>query len=315
MIRPRLLTLLALLTFSAGAAPAQEKPAAKAPRLNRYIEMMEAGKPALGVFSSIVSTRNGAAMAGSGLDFVIVDLEHSPFDPSKLEGYLLGMVSKGEILKKGNLQPNVVPFIRVPSAGREQLQFIIKQVLDLGPMGIVVPHVDTAEDARATVQACRYPQLKGVPDYEPAGKRGVGYGWAARYWGLTGAEYAERADVWPLDPKGELVLWLMIETQEAVDNCAEIARTAGVGGLFLGPSDLAFSMGVPLGDPAVETAIEKVVAASKQAGVPLGTLCGAGEVEKRLAQGFRFLAVGGDAGPSTSVREAVSIGRKFKIKP
>jgi 2-keto-3-deoxy-L-rhamnonate aldolase RhmA len=70
-----------------------------------------------------------------------------------------------------------------------------------------------------------------------------------------------------------------------------------------------------LGDPAVETAIEKVVAASKQAGVPLGTLCGSGEVEKRLAQGFRFLAVGGDAGPSASVKEAVSIGRKFKAKP
>jgi 4-hydroxy-2-oxoheptanedioate aldolase len=154
-----------------------------------------------------------------------------------------------------------------------------------------------------------------VPDYEPSGKRGVGYGWAARYWGLSGTEYAERADVWPLDPKGELALWLMIETREAVDNCVEIAQTPGVSGLFLGPSDLAFSLGVPLGDPAVEIAIEKVVAASKQTGVPLGTLCGAGDVEKRLAQGFRFLAVGGDSGPSGSVKEAVSIGRKFKANP
>ena len=314
MIPLRLLTVLSLLAVAAGTAFAQDKAHVSSPRLNRYIELMEAGKPAFGVFSSIVSTRNGAAMAGSGLDFVIVDLEHSPFDPSKLEGYLLGMISKAEVLKKGNLQPSVVPFIRVPSAGREQLQFIIKQVLDLGPMGLVVPHVDTAADARATVQACRYPQLKGVPDYEPAGKRGVGYGWAARYWGLSGAEYGERADVWPLDTKGELALWLMIETQEAVDNCAEIARTPGVSGLFLGPSDLAFSMGVPLGDPAVEAAIEKVLAASKAA-VPLGTLCGAGDVERRLAQGFRFLAVGGDAGPSASVKEAVSIGRRFKAKP
>lgn len=165
------------------------------------------------------------------------------------------------------------------------------------------------------VQACRYPQLKGVADYEPIGKRGVGYGWAARYWGLSGGEYGERADVWPLDPKGEIALWLMIETEEAVNNCLEIARTPGVGGLFLGPSDLAFSLGVPLGDPAVETAIEKVVAACKEAGVPLGTLCGAGDVEKRLSQGFRFLAVGGDTGPSASVKEAVSIGRKFAPKP
>lgn len=314
-MRPTLrLFLLTALACSVSTGFAQEPAQAKAPRLNRYIELMEAKKPAFGVFSSIVSPRNGAAMAGSGLDFVIVDLEHSPFDPTRLEGYLLGMVNKAEILKKGNLQPGVVPFVRVPAAGREQLQFVIKQVLDLGPMGIVVPHVDTAEDAHAMVQACRFPQLKGVPDYEPVGKRGIGYGWAARYWGLSGTEYAERADVWPLDPQGELALWLMIETKEAVDNCLEIARTPGVGGLFIGPSDLAFSLGVPLGDPAVEEAIEKIAAVSQQTGVPLGTLCGAGEVEKRLAQGFRFLAVGGDAGPSGSVREAVTIGRKFKPK-
>ncbi len=296
------------------AAFAQDKPSTAA-RLNRYIELMEAKKPAFGVFSSVVTTRNGVAMAGSGLDFVIVDLEHSPFDLSKLEGYLLGMINKAEILKKGNLQPGVTPFIRVPAAGREQLQFVIKQVLDLGPMGIVVPHVDTPKDALAMVQACRYPQLKGVADYEPIGKRGVGYGWAARYWGLSGTEYGARADLWPLDPKGEIALWLMIETELAVKNSLEIARTPGVGGLFLGPSDLAFSLGVPLGDPAVEVAIEKVVASAKEAGVPLGTLCGANEVEKRLAQGFQFLAVGGDTGPSASVKEAVSIGRKYQAKP
>lgn len=254
-------------------------------------------------------------MASSGLDFVIVDLEHSPFDPSKLEEYLLGMVNKAEILRKGHLQPSVTPIIRVPSAGREQLQFVIKQVLDLGPMGIVVPHVDTAEDARATVQATRFPQMNGVPDYEPQGKRGIGYGWAARYWGLSGSEYATRADIWPLDPQGEIALWLMIETKEAIQNIQEIAKTPGVSGLFIGPSDLAFSMGVPFNDPSVEEAIQKVVQACKEANLPLGTLCGANEVEKKLEQGFTFLAVGADSGPSGAVREAVNLGRKFKKKP
>lgn len=290
---------------------AQNAPEQK-PRLNRFIELMEANKPAFGLFSSIVSTRNGSAMAGSGLDFVIVDLEHTPFDLTRLEGYLLGMINKAEILKKGNLQPGVVPFIRVPAAGREQLQFIIKQVLDLGPFGLVVPHVDTAADARAMVQASRFPQMQGVADFEPAGKRGVGYGWAARYWGLSGADYAKRADLWPLDPQGELVLWLMIETREAVDNVLEIARTPGVGGLFVGPSDLALSLGVPFGDASVETAIEKVLAAGRQAGLPVGTLCPPSQVERRLAQGFRFLAVGGDGGVSGSVAEAVRRGRAFK---
>ncbi len=308
----RTLLLLTALSFLSTVipAPAQDKPAPQ--RINKFVELMEAEKPAFGVFSSNISIRAAASMAGSGLDFVIIDMEHSPYDPTRLEGYLLGMVSKADVLKKG-LQPGTMPFVRVPAAGREQLQFVIKQVLDLGAMGIMVPHVDTAEDARAMVQASRFPQLKGVPDYEPQGKRGVGYGWAARYWGLSGGEYAQRADLWPLDPKGELVLWVMIETGESVENCRAIAATPGVGGLFIGPSDLAFSLGVPLGDPAVEKAIEKVVAIAKETGVPLGTLCGGKEVEKRLAQGFRFLAVGGDSS-SASVQEGVKTGRAFKAK-
>lgn len=296
-----------MLVIPSSALAEDEKPQ----RLNRFVELMESEKPAIGIFSSNVSTRNGANIAGSGLDFVIVDLEHTPYDLSLLEGFLLGMVNKAQIAKDG-LQPRTVPFVRVPATGREQLQFVLKQVLDLGPMGVVVPHVETADDARAMVQACRFPQLKGVPDFEPDGKRGVGYGWAARYWGLPGAEYSKRADLWPLDPEGELVLWVMIESSTAIENCREIAETPGVGGLLIGPGDLAFSLGVPLGDPAVDEAIEKIVAATKDTGVRLGTVCGAGDVEKRLNQGFHFLAVGGDGGLSSSVQQALKTARSHK---
>lgn len=303
---PRLLLPL-LLGFTASLHAEEAAPQ----RINPYIALMESGKPAFGVFSSNVSLRAGASIAGSGLDFVIVDMEHSPFDPTRLETYLVGMTSKADVLKNG-LKVRTAPFVRVPAAGREQLQFILKQVLDLGPLGVVVPHVDTAADARAMVQACRFPQLKGTPDYEPQGKRGVGYGWGARQWGLSGEEYARRADLWPLDPQGELALWVMIESAAAVENIRAIAATPGISGLFIGPSDLAFSLGVPLGDPAVEVATEKIVAAAKEANVPLGTLCGGAEVEKRLGQGFRFLAVGSDGGISGSVQEAVKKGRAFK---
>ena len=309
----RLSLIIAALAFVAWQpvqAVAQEK-SATTKRLNRFIELMEAGKPAFGIFSSNVSLRAGASMAASKLDFVIIDMEHSPYDPTRLEAYLVGMVAKSDVLKNG-LQVPTVPFVRVPAAGREQLQFILKQVLDLGPFGVVVPHVDTAEDAQAMVQACRFPQLNGVPDYEPQGKRGVGYGWAARYWGLTGDEYAKRADLWPLDPRGELVLWVMIESAEGVKNCQAIAETPGVGGLFIGPSDLAFSLGVPLGDPAIEQAMEKVAEVARKTGMPVGTLCSASLVEERLKQGFRFLAVGGDSGLSSAVREAVTIGRSHQ---
>lgn len=301
------------LALIVGVACAQQ-PSMQGVRLNGFIELMESQRPAFGIFSSIVTTRQGASVAARKLDFVIVDLEHTPYDLTRLEGYLLGMVNKAEILSKGNLQPNVAPFIRVPAAGREELQFIIKQTLDLGPMGVVVPHVETAAQALAMVQASRFPQMKGVPDFSPEGKRGVGYGWAARYWGVTGAEYAQRADLWPLDPQGELVLMLMIESEKAVGNVGEIARTPGVGALFVGPSDLAFSLGVPFNDPAVERAIEKVLQAGREAGVPVGTLCGASQVERRMAQGFRFLAVGGDSGMSAGVAEGLRKGRAFNPK-
>jgi 4-hydroxy-2-oxoheptanedioate aldolase len=312
------LWMLMLSIFIGGNAPiaqlVADEPAAVPKRINRFIELMESDKPAFGVFSSNISLRAGAAISASKLDFVIIDMEHSPYDPTRLESYITGMTAKADVLKSG-LQVPTVPLVRVPAAGREQLQFVIKQVLDLGPLGIVVPHVDTADDARAMVQACRFPQLKIAADYEPQGKRGVGYGWAARQWGLSGGEYAQRADLWPLDPQGELLLWVMIESEAAVKNIRAIAATPGISGLFIGPSDLAFSLGVPLGDPAVEEAVASIVAAAKESDIPLGTLCGGGEVEKRLAQGFRFLAVGSDGGVSAGVQEAVRNGRSFKQKP
>lgn len=306
---PAPLALLAVLWPS--AAPAAEA-AAKEARLNRVIERTERNEPVFGIFSHNVSTRTGAAVGSSSLDFVIIDVEHSPYDVSRLEGYLLAMTDKRQLIQKGNLQPNVVPIVRVPSAGREQLLWVIKQVLDLGVFGVLVPHIDTAEDALAAVRAVRFPQRRGAPDFQPEGLRGVGYGWPARYWGLTGAEYAERADVWPLDPKGELLLWLMIETKAAIENIEAIARTPGVSGLFVGPSDLAFSMGLPFDDPEVEAAIQRVARVARAAGVPCGTLTGGAGVKQRLEQGFQFLAVGGDSSVGTGVQEARRVGTELR---
>jgi 4-hydroxy-2-oxoheptanedioate aldolase len=102
----------------------------------------------------------------------------------------------------------------------------------------------------------------------------------------------------------------MVENAEAVANVQEIAATPGVSGLFVGPSDLAVSLGVAEGDPEVEAAIRKITGACKSAGIACGTLAPAGGVAARLEQGFRFLAVGSDSGISTGVAEALRIGRK-----
>lgn len=310
--------LPAMLLAATGALFCQSAVVAQTtapPRLNRFNELMEKEQPAFGMFAWNLSARSGAAAADSTLDFVIIDLEHSPYDVTRLETYLLGMTNKGDILKKESLQPNVVPLVRIPAAGREQLSFMIKQVLDTGAMGVIVPHVETAAEARAVVQACRFPQRKGVADFEPEGKRGAGYRWPARYWGISREDYAARADLWPLDPQGELTVWVMIESVKGLENAEAIARTPGVGGVFIGPGDLAFSLGVPPGDPAVETAMLRILAAAKKARVPCGTLTDAAHVEEKLAQGFRLLAVGFDSGIPESVEQAVKAGRAFPSKP
>ena len=300
-----------VLTLLASAALAVAQPTA-GDRLNRVISLHEAKTPALGVFASNISTRSGAALASAPLDFVIIDLEHTPYDPTRLEAYLLAMVDKRRIFEKHTLQPAVAPIVRVPANGREHVEFMIKQVLDLGAFGVVVPHVNNRDDALAAVRAMRYAHPDGSPDAAPAGHRGVGYGWAVRYWGLPAAQYVKRADLWPLDPRGELLLWCMVESAEAIQNVRDIATTPGVSGLFLGPSDLSVSMGVTESDPKLEAAIEKVAAVCRDTGVPCGTLTSGDGVTKRLRQGFRFLAVGGDSGLSSAVDRSLRLGREFR---
>jgi len=306
---------LGLIIALAALPCAGQTPAAapNAPRMNRVVELMETNQPALGLFSQNLSVHTAAWVASSKkTDFVVIDLEHSPYDISRLEAYMLALTDKRQILQKGNLQPNVVPIVRVPSEAGEQLRFIIKQVLDTGPMGIMVPHGDNAAAALAAVRACRYPQRKGSAHFEPTGQRGVGYGWPARQWGLPGDEYAQRADLWPLNPKGELLLWLQIESQEAVDNIQEIVRVPGISGLFIGPADLSFSLGVPQGDPEVEKAIAKVLAVCREAKMPCGIFDS--HVRERLKQGFQFVAVGADGGASWNVQEALKQGDEFRKK-
>lgn len=304
----RAVALCLLICSLAKMVSAEEQ---KPRRLNKVIELLEGRRqPPLGVFAFNPTPRSGASIASSAVDFVIVDMEHAPYDPVRLEGYLLGMIDKRRIISTGSLQPAVTPLVRLPANGREQVEYLIKQVLDLGVFGVVVPHVRNREDALAAVRAMRYAQPEGSAIPAPEGHRGVGYGWAVRYWGLTARDYVAKADLWPLNPNGELLLWCMIESREGVEHAEEIAATPGVSGIFLGPSDLAVSLGVTEDHPKVEQAIQRVVDACKKSGVACGTLTGSAGVAGRLEQGFRFLAVGSDSGISAGVQRSLEIGRK-----
>ena len=295
---------LVLLGF-AGASAAQD-----GPRLNKMIELFESDEAAFGILSFDYSLNNARAMATSGLDFVFIDMEHAPFDVERLRLFLLGMTNKRSIQEKGNLQPDVMPFVRIPAAGgAEELVAQVKQVLDVGVYGVFFPAVHTREDALLAVRATRYPQYNDAPDYEPAGLRGRNPSNAAWYWGA--GDYHAKADVWPLDPQGELLAMMFIESAEGVENIDEIVTVPGLGGIFIGPSDLSTSMGyTSAAAPEVEAAIQRVLQACLDNDVPCAITTGAGSVEQRINEGFRFVTVGADGGLNTGASTALQRGRE-----
>jgi len=279
-------------------------------RLNKLIELFENDQPAFGLLSFDYSLNNARSMASSGLDFILIDMEHAPFDVERLRQFLLGMTNKRSIMAKGNLQPDVVPFVRIPAAGgTEELIAQAKQVLDVGVYGIMYPAIHNREQAELAVRATRYPQYNDAPDYEPQGLRGRNPANAAWYWGVR--DYHTRADVWPHDPDGELLAIMFIESPEGVENIEEIITVPGVGGIFIGPSDLSTSMGYTSpAAPEVEAAIQTVLSACLEHDVPCAITTGAGSVQQRIDQGFRFVTVGADGGLSAGASRALSIGRE-----
>ena len=283
---------------------------ASAQRLNKLIELFENDQPAFGVLSFDYSLNNARAMASSGLDFLFIDMEHAPFDIERLRLFLLGMTDKRSIIEKGNLQPDGVPLIRIPAAGgAEELIAQAKQVLDVGVFGIFFPAVHTREQAELAVRATRYPQYNEAPDYEPEGLRGRNPSNATWYWGVR--DYHAKADVWPLDPQGELLAMMFIESRAGVENIEEIITVPGLGGIFIGPSDLSTSMGYTSpAAPEVEEAIQTVLGACLEHDVPCAITTGPGSVQQRIEQGFSFVTVGADGGLNTGASSALRLGRE-----
>lgn len=278
-------------------------------RLNKAIELLEQGEPAFGVLSFDYSLNNARSLSRSGLDFIIIDMEHAPFDVESLRLFLLGMTDKRAIAEKGNLQPNVIPIVRIPATGREDILAQAKQVLDVGAFGVMYPSISNKAEAEMAVKATRYPQLNGAADYEPNGLRGRNPSNAIWYWGIN--DYYDKADVWPLDAAGELLAVIQIETAEGVANIEQILSVPGVGVVFIGPSDLSADMGyASAGAPEVEEAIQAVLAACLATDIPCAITTNRNTVEQRLKQGFRFLTVGLDGGLSASTNEALRLGRE-----
>lgn len=299
---------LIVLLLSPLLAPA---PSEAQERLNRTVETLAEGQAVFGIFSGDQSVANARALARSGLDYVFIDMEHNPWDVETLRLFLLGMTDRAEIARTGSLQMAVTPIVRIPQNGGEMLQFLAKQALDMGVFGVMFPFINNREEALNAIASMRYPRPLASDIREPHGIRGRSPQNAVWYWGISGADYFQRADVWPLDPQGELLAVLQIETPEGVANAEEIITTPGLGALFIGPSDLAAQMGYGdnPGAPEVEEAIQSVLEICLRHDVPCGLTTAPGNIEERTRQGFRFVTVGGDGGITPSTAEALERGR------
>jgi 4-hydroxy-2-oxoheptanedioate aldolase len=261
-------------------------------RLNGVIRALEAGRPAFTCFS-VPEVDSAYAMSVSKFDGVVFEMEHNPWDGRALRDSLQYMLNRAQIVKAGNVAPVVTPMVRVPVNGVEKAQWQAKQALDIGCYGIVFPHISTVEEAYNAVAACRYPRLKTAKNYEPAGIRGDGPHGAVRYWGLSQQEYYAKADVWPLDPNGEVFVILQIEDMRGVDNLDRmLSEVKGVGAILMGEGDLGQELGIPrqYEHPELLRQMARVVETCKKHNVVVGhPHVEAGNAERIIAEGYRFL--------------------------
>ena len=261
-------------------------------RLNGVIRALEAGRPAFTCFS-VPEIDSAYAMSVSKFDGVVFEMEHNPWDGRALRDSLQYMLNRAQIVKAGNVAPAVTPMVRVPVNGVEKAQWQAKQALDIGCYGIVFPHISTVEEAYNAVAACRYPRLSSAKNYEPAGIRGDGPHGAVRYWGLSQQEYYAKADVWPLDPNGEIFVILQIEDMRGVDNLDKmLTEVKGVGAILIGEGDLGQELGIPrqYEHPDLLKQMARVVETCKKHNVIVGhPHVEAGNCERLLAEGYRFL--------------------------
>lgn len=261
-------------------------------RLNGIIRAWEQGKVAFTAFSKI-DKQSAIDMSDAPYDGIVFEMEHNPYDVSALGDSLQYLLNRKQIATSGSVAPQVTPLARIPANGVEMNQSFAKQVLDRGVYGVITPHVATVEQAYNAVASCRYARPKNAPLYEPKGVRGDGPMNASRYWGLTQQEYYAKADVWPLNPNGEILCGLMIESTQAIENLDDmLANVPGIGFVLIGEGDLSQELGLArqYDHPEVLAAMAQIVATCHKHGVKVGNPhVTAANYERLLKEGYSFL--------------------------
>ena len=267
-------------------------PALSPAHLNPAIAKLASGKTVYGVLTQDLSRENARILGRRDTDFVYVDMEHSPLNMDALANFVAAMNDKAYTVKNG-AQPRAAIIARMPASAGENAAWQVKQALDIGVMGFVFNTVETREQAEAAVKSMRYPPWKAFPNTHkgPAGVRGWSPAAAVWAWGIDTEEYRRRADVWPLNPEGDLMAIMIIETQTGVKNADAIAQVPGVTGLSAAAGgDLSSSYGVPTAAPEIESARQTILQACLKHKVLCWiTATGKPDEERRLKEGWRMI--------------------------
>lgn len=233
---------------------------------NKLKTKLKEGKKTAGAWVQIASPFTAEILSSAGFDWLMLDMEHGPGD-------ILTLVSQVHAMKG----TDCVPLVRTPWN-----DFVaIKRILDAGAQGVLVPYVNTHDEADQAVKACKYP-LEGI--------RGVAGSPRASGYGQNLGRYLQRAN-------DEIFIMIAVETPDAVANLDEILRVDGLDGIFIGPMDLASSMGY-FGDPSqpeVQAAIQKIEGKVLAAGKVLATTTGTWEAAQKLFErGYQMLMLMAD---------------------
>jgi 4-hydroxy-2-oxoheptanedioate aldolase len=237
-------------------------------RTNPVKRILKSGKPSFGTWLSLGDLYATRVLARMGWDWLTLDIEHSAIDWSQAAMIFAAIADAG-----------CVPLARVPRGSHDY----IKRVLDAGAWGIVVPMVNTVEEAKIAIAAAKYP---------PTGNRSLGGGMHAMNFDTNSAEYFRKAN-------DEILVVLQTESPTGVRNAEEIYSLPGVDAIFVGPVDLRANMRAPDGteatDAEFEATLQQIVDIGRKTGTPTGMHTMEPDAAlRRAAQGMQFIAIGSD---------------------
>lgn len=249
-------------------------------RTNQVRAKLRNGEPSLGTWQTIPNTGVSGLLSRTSFDWLTIEMEHTPANWETVSACCSIIANAGK-----------VPLVRVPWNTGENL----KRALDNGAFGVIVPMVNSREEAEAAVRHSRY---------QPLGARSIGGQMHAVNFGVDTATYFARAN-------DEILLIVMIEHIDAVERVEEILSVPGIDAWFIGPNDLHNSMGLrPVfesADPKFLAAVDKIQKTGRRLGIPGGIHVVSGEAAKRrMAEGFQFIAIGSDAGMMLSQAAAMA---------